>query len=64
VDAEGRVAYASPNALSVYRRLGHTGDLAGLELASLTRGLVPPLHRPDEEALSAVLLGRAPEVFF
>ena len=30
VDAEGRVVYASPNALSVYRRLGLTGDLAGL----------------------------------
>ena len=33
VDADGRVTYASPNALSVYRRLGHTGDLTGLELA-------------------------------
>jgi two-component sensor histidine kinase len=59
VDAEGRVVYASPNALSVYRRLGHSGDLTGLELASLTRSLVPPLHRTDEETLSAVLLGRA-----
>jgi len=60
VDVDGRVTYASPNALSVYRRLGHTGDLTGLELASVTRGLVPPLHRTDEETLSAVLLGRAP----
>ena len=59
VDAEGRVTYASPNALSVYRRLGHSGDLTGLELASVTRSLVPPLHRTDEETLSAVLLGRA-----
>jgi two-component sensor histidine kinase len=60
VDVDGRVAYASPNALSVYRRLGHSGDLTGLELATLTRELVPPLHRTDEETLSAVLLGRAP----
>jgi two-component sensor histidine kinase len=60
VDAEGRVTYASPNALSVYRRLGHSGDLTGLELAGVTRSLVPPLHRTDEETLSAVLLGRAP----
>ncbi len=60
VDAEGLVTYASPNAQSVYRRLGLTGDLAGLELASVTRELVPPTHRTDEEALSAVLLGRAP----
>jgi two-component sensor histidine kinase len=60
IDEDGRVTYASPNALSVYRRLGHSGDLTGLELAGLTRGLVPPLHRADEETLSAVLLGRAP----
>ncbi len=49
VDATGRVAYASPNALSVYRRLGLSGDLAGLLLADLTRELVPPRRRPDEE---------------
>ncbi|MBC9733212.1 sensor histidine kinase [Nocardioides marmotae] len=59
VDARGRVAYASPNALSVYRRLGLSGDLAGLSLADLTRELVPPRRRPDEETLSAVLGGRA-----
>ena len=59
VDAEGRVVYASPNAQSVYRRLGLSGDLAGLGLADLTRELVPPRRRPDEETLSAVLGGRA-----
>ncbi len=59
VDAQGRVVYASPNALSVYRRLGLSGDLAGLSLADLTRQLVPPRRRPDEETLSAVLGGRA-----
>ncbi|MCW2798083.1 PAS domain-containing sensor histidine kinase [Nocardioides sp.] len=59
VDAAGHVVYASPNALSVYRRLGLSGDLAGLSLADLTRELVPPRHRPDEETLSAVLGGRA-----
>lgn len=58
VDAAGRVAYASPNALSVYRRLGHKGDLTGHHLAELTRVLVPPRKRPDEETLSAVLGGR------
>ncbi|QCX28097.1 sensor histidine kinase [Nocardioides jishulii] len=60
VDAAGRVTYASPNALSVYRRLGHRGDLTGLVLGDLTRELVPPRRRPDEETLSAVLGGRAP----
>ena len=59
VDAEGIVVYASPNALSVYRRLGLSGDLAGSSLADLTRELVPPRDRPDEETLSAVLGGRA-----
>ncbi len=59
VDAVGLVTYASPNALSVYRRLGLSGDLTGLSLADLTRELVPPRRRPDEETLSAVLGGRA-----
>ena len=59
VDAVGRVTYASPNALSVFRRLGHSGDLTGLVLAEVTRELVPPRRRPDEETLSAVLGGRA-----
>jgi two-component sensor histidine kinase len=52
------VTYASPNALSVYRRLGLSGDLDGQVLADLTRSLVPPRRRPDEETLSAVLGGR------
>ena len=58
IDAAGRVTYASPNALSVYRKLGLTGDLAGLNLAATTRGLVPVKRRPDEETLSAVLGGK------
>ncbi len=60
VDGAGRVTYASPNALSVYRRLGLTTDLTGLELARTTRALVPTTRRPDEETLSAVLGGRVP----
>jgi two-component sensor histidine kinase len=60
VDADGRVSYASPNALSVYRRLGLATDLAGLDLAATTRALVPAARRPDEETLSAVLGGRVP----
>ncbi|MEZ5097246.1 MAG: histidine kinase N-terminal domain-containing protein [Nocardioides sp.] len=59
VDAQGRVVYASPNALSVYRRLGHAGDLDGLVLADVTRALVPPRQRGDEETLSAILGGRS-----
>lgn len=59
VDGRGRVVYASPNALSVYRKLGLAGDLAGHLLPDLTRDLVPSKQRPDEETLSAVLGGRA-----
>ena len=57
IDAAGYVDYASPNAHSVYRRLGLTRDLNGLHLADLTRELVPTRHRSDEETLSAVLTG-------
>jgi two-component system, sensor histidine kinase PdtaS len=60
IDADGRVVYASPNALSVYRRLGLSTDLTGLDLAETTRRLVPAAQRPDEETLSAVLAGQAP----
>jgi two-component sensor histidine kinase len=60
IDAAGLVTYASPNALSVYRRLGLAADLTGLNLADTTRELVPPARRPDEETLSAVLGGTAP----
>ncbi|MCZ4498885.1 MAG: histidine kinase, dimerization/phosphoacceptor [Marmoricola sp.] len=60
VDARGLVEYASPNALSVYRRLGLSTDLAGQNLADITRSLVPPSQRPDEETISAVLGARMP----
>ena len=37
----GRVVYASPNAQSVYRKLGLAGDLAGQHLAEITRDRCP-----------------------
>src|SRR4051812_20199420 len=37
LDATGRATYASPNALSAYRRMGLIGDLVGADLADLTR---------------------------
>jgi two-component system, sensor histidine kinase PdtaS len=60
VDEDGLVTYASPNALSVYRKLGLAGDLSGQSLVGVTRELVPPGRRPDEEIISAVLGGRVP----
>ncbi|MGO4255336.1 sensor histidine kinase [Marmoricola sp. RAF53] len=56
----GKVSYASPNALSVFRKLGLAGDLADQDLADVTRSLVPPALRPDEETISAVLGARVP----
>ncbi len=60
VEATGTVAYASPNALSVFRKLGLVGDLADQDLAEVTRGLIPAALRPDEETISAVLGARMP----
>ena len=37
LDAHGCAVYASPNALSAYRRMGLLGDLVGADLARLTR---------------------------
>ncbi len=39
LDAIGVVVYASPNAMSAYRRLGVAGDVRGTELGPLTRSL-------------------------
>jgi two-component sensor histidine kinase len=39
LDAHGEVSYASPNAVSSYRRLGHTGNLTGERLRDVHAGL-------------------------
>ncbi|MTD12993.1 PAS domain-containing protein [Nakamurella sp. YIM 132087] len=40
LDADGRVVYVSPNALSAYHRMNLTGSLVGADLAAVTRRLV------------------------
>ncbi|MGH3472796.1 MAG: sensor histidine kinase [Nocardioidaceae bacterium] len=60
VNAEGEVTYASPNAQSVYRRLGLQRDLIGQHFASATDALVPASGRPVDEALPMTLAGRVP----
>jgi two-component system, sensor histidine kinase PdtaS len=58
LDASGTVGFASPNAMSAYRRLGLTGDLTGGHLGDVTSALVEqPL--PVDEPLSLVLSGAA-----
>jgi two-component system, sensor histidine kinase PdtaS len=62
LDGEGAVVYASPNALSAYRRLGVHGDVVGAELAPLTRSLITdPFDGAEiEERIGAALRGEAP----
>jgi two-component sensor histidine kinase len=57
LDAAGAVVFASPNALSAYRRLGHLGDLTGQSLTEVTLPLADP---EDAQAIASVTGGRAP----
>jgi two-component sensor histidine kinase len=59
LDAAGTVTFASPNAVSAFRRLGLSGDLVGQDLARTTRTLVAQAG-PVDEGLAAVAGGRAP----
>jgi two-component system, sensor histidine kinase PdtaS len=59
-DVDGMVRYASPNAMSAFRRLGLVGDLVGADLVATTRALVPPPDAPVSQDLGAVLGGRVP----
>jgi two-component sensor histidine kinase len=58
LDADGNVAYASPNALSAYRRLGLIGDLVDEHLATLTAELLPVPAGPVDDSVQSVLSGR------
>lgn len=57
LDAEGRVTFASPNAVSAFLRLGLARELEGTELASLVTRL---WHRPGpiDESLALAAAGR------
>ena len=63
LDPSGVVTYASPNALSAYRRLGLATDLVGTHLGSLTAELVPSTE-PTDEAVSVVASGRVARAVF
>jgi two-component system, sensor histidine kinase PdtaS len=54
----GNVTYASPNALSAYRRLGLTADLVGAELGPLTARLCSG-NVPRDHSLMLTASGRA-----
>jgi two-component sensor histidine kinase len=55
----GRVIYASPNALSAYRRLGLTADLVGAGLGPVTAQLCATVE-PVDDSLMVVASGRSP----
>ena len=59
LDRAGRVTYASPNALSAYRRLGLHADLVGADLGKVTAQLCYS-DEPVDESLMIVASGRAP----
>jgi two-component system, sensor histidine kinase PdtaS len=54
----GKVTYASPNALSAYRRLGLTADLVGKQLGPLTARLCAG-RAPRDDSLMVAASGRA-----
>jgi two-component sensor histidine kinase len=58
LDVDGVVDFASPNALSAYRRLGLAADLVGARLSSLTASLASA-RGPVDEDLAVVASGRA-----
>ena len=55
---DASVAYASPNALSAYRRLGLVGDLVDADLGGVTAELVGT--RPTHQGARGILSGRNP----
>ncbi len=59
LDERGVVTFASPNAVSAYRRLGMVADLVGVHLGDVTSALSPRAE-PVDEALSTSVSGWAP----
>lgn len=59
LDTEGFVTYASPNALSIYKRINFKGELLGSCLLEATRPLIQAGEKADE-TLPLVLSGRMP----
>jgi two-component sensor histidine kinase len=62
LDPDGTVAYASPNALSAYRRLGHRGDLVAENLADVTESLAEPSPTAVDEPVATIAAGRVPRL--
>ena len=63
LDGAGRATYASPNALSAYRRIGVAGDVVGACLADLTRNAAADRVAGEAAAagITAAVAGRFPD---
>jgi two-component sensor histidine kinase len=63
LDGAGAVTYASPNALSAYRRIGVAGDLLGADLPDVTSRSVPDRVSGEAAAagIRAAVAGRYPD---
>lgn len=59
VQPDGLISYASPNAITAYRRLGAQGDIEGENFGDLTRGLRHGLESMGQTMLSDVRQQRA-----
>ncbi|RMI35139.1 sensor histidine kinase [Nocardia stercoris] len=61
LDTDGNVAYASPNALSAYHRMGLQNELVGQDLAQTTRSLITDPFDAQEVVsdILAALAGKA-----
>jgi len=60
LDASGNILFASPNAMSAFRRLGWTGDLLGDNFRSVASQLVQRRREPVEAPLMLLLAVRHP----
>ncbi len=59
VQPDGLISYASPNAITAYRRLGASGDIEGENFGDLTRGLRHGVETVGQTMLSDVRQQRA-----
>ncbi len=63
LSADGEVEFASPNAVSAYRRLGWGGDLQGEYLGDVTAAVLARRREPVEQPMADLLRPRRPREF-
>jgi two-component sensor histidine kinase len=61
LDEHGAVSYASPNAMSSYRRLGHTGNLTGERLRDVHQNLQVSASSPERRGVETAARRQLPQ---